>query len=113
MHPTWLGTKHCPQQAKRASADDWTEGISGQDTTEHRQNTLETFPEVPGFGEQGKLHYRALQEFFFIRPLPSRAGDVADLPNVQQQTQGGRQNEDTEECVPNERTGQYHNKRPK
>ena len=30
--PLWLRPKHCQQQAKRASADDWAKGKSGQDT---------------------------------------------------------------------------------
>jgi len=53
------GTKHCPQQAKRASVDDWPEGKSGQGKiADHTQHTLETLPEVPGPGEQGTLHSR-------------------------------------------------------
>lgn len=44
-------------------------------------------------------------------PLLSREGDVIDFPNTQKQTQGVRQNEDTEECIPNERTGQNFSKR--
>lgn len=38
--------------------------------------------EVPGSGEQGTLQCRALQDFFYIRPLLSRAGDVADFANT-------------------------------
>ena len=43
-------------------------------------------------------------------PLLSREGD---FPNTQKQTQGVRQNEDTEEYIPNERTGQNFSKRAK
>ena len=45
------------------------------------QQTLETLLEVPGPGEQGALHGRAL----FIRTLTSRKGDVVDFPNTQKQ----------------------------
>ena len=38
--------------------------------------------EAPGSGEQGTLHCRALQDLVLIRPLHSRAGDVADFPNT-------------------------------
>lgn len=67
-----------------------------KDTTgEHMQHTLETFPEVPGPGEQGTLHNRALSDLFFIRPLPSRTGDVAKFPNTEKQAKRLRQNEKT------------------
>ena len=59
---------------------------------------------MPGSGKQGKLHHRALQDCFFIRPPLLRAGDVADFPNIQKQTKRDRQNEETEEYFPNERT---------
>ena len=72
---------------------------------EHTQHTQHT-PEAPGSGEQGTLHYRTLQKLFFIKPLLSRTGDVSDFPNTQKQTERVRQNEETEEYVPNERTGQ-------
>ena len=48
----------------------------------HTEDTLE-----------GKLHCRALQDLFFIRPLLAKAGDVAYFPNTQKQTQRVRQNE--------------------
>ena len=56
------------------------------------------------------MHCRALEDLFFVRPLLSRAGDVADFPNTQKQTQRVMQNEETEQDVPNERTGQNHRK---
>ena len=59
---------------------------------------------APGSGEQGILH-RMLQELFFIRPLLSRAEHVVDFPDTEKQTQKFKQNEVTEEYVPNERTG--------
>lgn len=49
------------------------------------QHTWEIFPEEPGPGEQEILHCRALQNLFFIRPLPSKVRDVAGFPNTQKQ----------------------------
>ena len=72
--PTQPATKHCPQQAKRATADNWAERKRGQDSTAgHTQHTRETLPEVPGTGEQETLHGKALPDLVFIRPLLSRA----------------------------------------
>ena len=68
---------------------------------------------VPGSGEQGTLNYRALQELFFLKSLRSRAEDTADFLNTEEQAQTGRQNEETEKSVPNERTGQSHCQRSK
>ena len=75
-------------------------------------------PEAPLSSEQGTLNCRALQDLFFIMPLLSSAGDVADFPNTQKQTERQneeteRQNEETEKYVPNERTRASHSKRPK
>jgi len=56
---------------------------------------------MPDSGEQGTLYYRALQDIFFIRPQLSRTGDIADF---HKQTQRGKQNGETEEIFPNERT---------
>ena len=53
------------------------------------------------------MHYRALHDLLLIKPLLSRA-DVMDFPNIEKQTQRVRQNEETEDYVPNERTGQNH-----
>jgi len=75
-------------QLKHKAAPDWpTDNIGGA-------------PEVPGSGKQGKVRCRALQDLFFRRPLLSRAGDIADSPNTQKQTQGVRQNEETKELGP-------------
>ena len=74
---------------------------------------METLLEAPGPGEQGTLHSRALQDLFFIRPLPSRTGDIADFPNTQKQAERLRQKEETEEFAPDERTGQGHGRRSK
>ena len=41
-------SKHCPQQGRRASADNWPEGWRSQNTIAER--TTETRPEVPGSG---------------------------------------------------------------
>ena len=48
---------------------------------------------MPDSGEQETLHYKAQHDLFFIRLLLSRAGDTADLPNTQQQTQRIGKNE--------------------
>ena len=73
---------------------------SGVLNTQRKQNH-----KAPGSGEHGTLHCRALRDPFFIMPLLSTAGDTADFPNTEKQTQRVRQNE-TEDYVPNERTGQ-------
>ena len=39
-------------------------------------------PEAPGSGEQGTLHCTVLQDLFFIKPLLSILGDIADFPNT-------------------------------
>ena len=43
---------------------------------------------------------------FYTKPLLLRPGDVADFCNMQKQTQRVRQNEETEEYIPNEGNGQ-------
>jgi len=43
---------------------------------------IEDTPEGPGSGEPGALYYRALQDLFFIKPLLSGSGNVADFPNT-------------------------------
>lgn len=58
---------------------------------------METLPEALGPGE----HCKALQKLFSLRPLSSRAADAADFPNTEKQTERLRQNEMTEELVPN------------
>ena len=100
-----LGTEHCLQQAKRDSADNWTEGKRGQDSTTEHTHAWETPPEAPGSGEQGTLHCRTRQAPLFIRLLLLRARDIANLPNTQKQTQGVRYNEETEKHLPNKRAG--------
>lgn len=75
----------------------------------HTGDTLKAL----GPGELGTLHCRALQDLSFIRPLLSREDNVADFPNTWKQIQRGRQNKETEECVPNERTEQNYNRRSK
>ena len=42
---------------------------------------------MPSSGEQQTLHSRALQDLFLINSLLSRAEDIADLLNIQKQTQ--------------------------
>ena len=39
-------------------------------------------PEASGSGEQGTQHCRTLHDLFFIKPLLSRAGVVADFSNT-------------------------------
>ena len=46
------------------------------------------------------MHYKALQDLFFLRPLLSRVVVVDDIPSTQKQRV--RRNEKTEEYVPNE-----------
>lgn len=48
---------------------------------------IEDTSEMPGSGEQGALHYRALQDHFFIRPLLLRVGDVIVFPNRETDTE--------------------------
>ena len=76
------------------------------------QPTQETFPEIPGPGEQGTLHCRALQGLFFIRLLSLRAREIADFPNTQKKIQKVRQNEETQKHLPDRKTGSNHSKRP-
>ena len=77
------------------------------------QHTLKTLSEVLGPGEHGTLHCRALLDLFFIRPLPSRTGDIPDFPNIEKQDQRIRKNKKTEVFVPNERRGESHSQRYK
>ena len=77
---------------------------SSHNTRVHATHIGDT-PEVPVSGEEGTLHFRALQDLFFIKLLLSRVGDITDFPNTWKWTQKVRQNEETEEYVPNERTG--------
>lgn len=74
------------------------------------QHTLEILPEVPGPGKQETLHGTALHDLFFIT---LKIGDIADFPNTQKHAQRLRQNEKTDELVPNERTGQGYGQRSK
>ena len=60
MHPTPGVDQTLLTTAKRATADNWTEGIRVQNKTGNMQHTEESFPEVSGPGEQGTLCYRAL-----------------------------------------------------
>lgn len=55
-----------------------TSGLKDKAARTQQQHTLETLPEAPGPGGQRTLHCRALQNLFFIKPLPLRTGDVAD-----------------------------------
>ena len=88
--PDWsistTGTKHCPQQAKRATIDDWTwrKNQHSHNSRAHATHIVH-FSEMPGSGKQEMLYCRAPQDIFFIRPLLSRAGIIADLPNAQKQ----------------------------
>ena len=42
---------------------------------------------MPSSGKLETLHYRALQDLFFIKPLLSRAGNLADFPNIETDTE--------------------------
>lgn len=48
-------------------------------------------PGVSGSGDHGGLHYWPPQDTFYIRPLLTRAGNIADVPNTQKQKQRVRQ----------------------
>ena len=61
---------------------------------------------MPGSGEQVTLHSRALQDLLFIKSLLSGAEDIADFLNTHKWTQRGRQNDETDKFIPNERKGQ-------
>ena len=79
---------------QRTSSYNWPEGQSSQNKAEeHVQHTLETLLEAPCPGEPETLHTRALQDHFFIRPLPSMTGYVADFPKTEKQAQRLRPNE--------------------
>ena len=80
-------------------------------TKQQSTHTLETLSEVPDPGEQGTPHSRAIQDLFFIRPLPSKTADVVDFPNTEKQAQRLRKNEKTEKFIPSERIGQVHGQR--
>ena len=58
------------------------DGTEGKDSSATIVGYTQGIPEVPDSGEQCALHYRALQDHLFIRPLFSRAGDIADFPNT-------------------------------
>ena len=64
----------------RAIADDCLEANTAQWQQQGVYST-QRHPRSAGSGEQGTLHYRALQDFF-IRPQLSRSGDVADFPDA-------------------------------
>lgn len=65
---------------KRAIADDaLKEKVDHHHSRAHALHIGDT-SEVPGSGEQRKLHGRALQYFFLIRPLLSSARDIAERP---------------------------------
>ena len=67
------------QQQERGFADDWTKAKEAKPQQEGTHNTHRDIPEAPDSGEQGTLHSQTLQELFLIRPLLSRARDVADF----------------------------------
>ena len=54
---------------------------------------------MPGSDEQWTLHYRTLQDLFFIRSLPSISGEIGDFPNEHKQRESGKMR--TKEYVPN------------
>lgn len=56
-----------------------------------------------GSGEEGTLCYKLPQDLFFIRPLLSRSREMYLTFQIHRNTE--KQNEETEEYVPNEKTG--------
>ena len=63
-------------------------------------------PKVLGSGELGILCQTTVQGLSFIRPLLSKAGDIADFPNTLKKRV--RENEESERYIPNERRRQNH-----
>ena len=57
---------------------------------------------MPSSGEEGALCYKAPQDLFFIRPLLSRSREMYLTFQIYRNK---HRNEETEEYVPNERTG--------
>jgi len=82
-----IGTKPCPEWAEsHCRWWDWRQKQLSHNSRAQATHIGET-PEAPGSGEQEIMHCRALQNLFFIRPLLPRAGDTADIPNTEKQTQ--------------------------
>ena len=62
MHHLQARVQHCPQQAKRDSANNWPEDEAARTKQQSTYSTYWTLPEEPVPGEQGTLHRRALQD---------------------------------------------------
>lgn len=93
--------------------DNWPEGKHNSATrAQCTQHTEQTPLRCQTLVNRGHCLW-GTTEFFFIRTLLSRAGDVTDFPNTEKHTRRVRQNEEAEEYVPNETTGQNHRKRAK
>ena len=50
-------------------------------------NTCKRHPGSTSFHQFYTVHYRVPQDLFFTIPLLSSAGDIADFPNMERQTQ--------------------------
>ena len=59
---------------------DWRQKLLSNSSRAHTTHIGDT-SEALGSSKQGTWCYRAPQDLFFIRPLLSRAGDIADFPN--------------------------------
>ena len=75
---------------------------------EHIQHTLETLSEAPSPRKEGSLHRMALQGSLHHKAITLKNRRLSD---TEKQAQKLRQNEKTEEFVPNERIGQGHGQR--
>ena len=84
--------------------------------TQPQQQETHTYtgdtPNVPGSTKQGMFGCKALQNLFCMRPLLSRARDKTYFL-TQRNRYKKRQNDETEEYAPNERTGQNHSEKAK
>lgn len=67
-------------------------------------------PGMPTSGDQEGLVFGAPQELLYTRLLLSRPVEIPGLPNTSKQAQRIRQNEETEDYVPNQSIRQNLNK---
>ena len=91
---------------QRVRQEDCTERKSDSDTTaEHKQHTEDILLKYQVL--VNRAHCTAgTPDHLFIKSLLSRAEDTAGFLNTQKQTQRGRQNEEKDQSIPSEITGQ-------
>lgn len=103
----------CAQQENWVIAAGWAGSNCRLATIVGTHSTHKEQPWSTWFGDQGTLCYRVPQDLSFTRSLLSIPGNIPDLPNTYKQTQGVRQNEETEKSLPNEGARQNYSKRAK